>query len=187
MCSSDLGDEWYRDVKSAALDGNIVEGEFDNPLNGKHFRFAARQIIYPGYCAISSVEMPAAGQRRHILIADDIESNREMLGDLLSGEYEVHYASDGQEALEMLHRHGTKYSLLILDLYMPNMSGQEVLARMKADDELKSIPVVVLTVDQKAELECLKMGAMDFIPKPYPDIEVDKARIAKCIALSERR
>ncbi|MBR2768285.1 MAG: hypothetical protein IKD68_05075 [Solobacterium sp.] len=47
--------------------------------------------------------------------------------------------------------------------------------------------MIVLTVDQKAELECLKMGAMDFIPKPYPDIEIVKARIiAKCIELSHR-
>ncbi len=51
-----LEDDWYHDVKSAALDGIIVEGEFDNPLNGKHFHFTARQIIYPGYCAITSVE-----------------------------------------------------------------------------------------------------------------------------------
>ena len=60
------------------------------------------------------------------------------------------------------------------------------MARMQADRTLKSIPVIVLTVDQKAELECLKMGAMDFIPKPYPDIEIVKARIAKCIELSHR-
>ena len=51
-----LGDDWYQDVKSAALDGKIVEGEFDNPISGKHFRFTARQIIYPGYCAITCVE-----------------------------------------------------------------------------------------------------------------------------------
>jgi diguanylate cyclase (GGDEF)-like protein len=46
---------------------------------------------------------------------------------------------------------------------------------------------MVLTVDQDAELDCLKLGAMDFIPKPYPDIEIVKARIAKCIELSEHR
>lgn len=55
-----LGDDWYADVKSAALDGELVEGEFDNLLNGKHFRFTARQIIYPGYCAITCVEMPVS-------------------------------------------------------------------------------------------------------------------------------
>lgn len=59
--------------------------------------------------------------------------------------------------------------------------------QMKADEELASIPVIVLTVDHQAELECLQMGAMDFIPQPFPDIEIVKARIAKCIAFSERR
>jgi diguanylate cyclase (GGDEF)-like protein len=58
---------------------------------------------------------------------------------------------------------------------------------MQIDEELISIPVVILTVDQDAELDCLKIGAMDFIPKPYPDIEIVKARIAKCIELAEDR
>jgi diguanylate cyclase (GGDEF)-like protein len=182
-----LADEWYQDVKRAAVDGTIVEGEFFNPPSGKHFRFTARQIIYPGYCAVTCVENPMFRERKHILIADDMESNREILGDLLSEDYDIHYASDGDEALKMLRDHKYGIDLVILDLYMPNMTGQEVLIRMQADEGLKSIPVIVLTVDHAAELECLKMGAMDFIPKPYPDIEIVKARIAKCIALSERR
>ncbi len=183
-----LGDDWYRDIKSAALDGNIVEGEFDNPLTGKRFRFTARQIIYPGYCAITCLEVPAVNNmRKRILIADDIESNREMLGDLLQEDYDICYASDGVETLEMLQKYKGGISLLILDLYMPNMTGREVLARMQADEDLMSVPVIVLTVDQDAELDCLRMGAMDFIPKPYPDIEIVKARIAKSIELSENR
>lgn len=182
-----LGDEWYQDIKRAALDGTIVEGTFFNPPSRKHFRFTARQIIYPGYCAVTCIEIPAVKTRKHILIADDVEANREMLGDLLSDSYDIYYASDGVEALEKLQSHKDGIDLLILDLYMPNMTGQEVIARMQADEDLKKIPVVVLTVDKAAELECLKMGAMDFVPKPYPDIEVVKARIAKCIALTERR
>ena len=182
-----LQDEWYQDVKRAALDGKTVAGEFDNPLNGKHFHFTARQIIYPGYCAITCTEVPALNLRKQILIADDIESNREMLGDLLMEDYEICYAADGVETLEMLQKHSNQIALLILDLYMPNMTGREVLARMQADEDLSSVPVIILTVDQQAELDCLKMGAMDFIPKPYPDIEIVKARIAKCIELSEHR
>lgn len=182
-----LGDDWYQDVKSAALDGEVVEGEFDSPMNGKHFHFAARQIIYPGYCAITCTEIPLINRRKHLLIADDIETNREILGVLLQDDYDIYYASDGIETLEMLRLHGDEIALLILDLYMPNMNGREVLARMQVDDEIAPIPVIVLTVDQDAELDCLKMGAMDFIPKPYPDIEIVKARIAKCIELSEHR
>jgi CheY-like chemotaxis protein len=69
---------------------------------------------------------------------------------------------------------------------MPNMNGMEVLKAMQADEALKNVPVIVLTVDHDAELECLKLGAMDFIPKPYPDIEIVKARIEKCIELSKK-
>jgi diguanylate cyclase (GGDEF)-like protein len=50
-----------------------------------------------------------------------------------------------------------------------------------------SVPVLVLTSDQEAELDCLKIGAMDFISKPLPDIDIVKARISKCIELSEDR
>ena len=125
--------------------------------------------------------------RKHILIADDVVSNREILGDLLEEEYDIIYASDGVEALDELRRHKDDIALVILDLYMPNMAGQEVIAQMQVDEELMAIPVIVLTVDQAAELECLRLGAMDFIPKPYPDIEIVKARISKCIELSENR
>ena len=125
--------------------------------------------------------------RKHILIADDIEANREMLGDLLGDDYGIFYASDGIETLEMLRKHKDEIALLILDLYMPNMTGREVMRQMQVDEELMMIPVIVLTVDQKAELDSLKIGAADFISKPYPDIDIVKARIAKCIELSEYR
>ncbi len=182
-----LGEDWYQDVKSAALDGKIVEGEFDHPKNEKRFRFTGRQIIYPGYCAITCMELPVIKIRKHILIADDIESNRKILGKFLQDDYEIYYACDGVETLEILRQHRDEIALLILDLYMPNMTGREVLAQMQADDDLMSVPTIVLTVDQHAELDCLKMGALDFIPKPYPDIKIVKARIAKCIEFSEQR
>ena len=133
------------------------------------------------------MELPTINVRKHILIADDTESNRKILGNLLHKDYEIYYACDGIETMEILKKHKDEIALLILDLYMPNMTGHEVLAQMQADDDLMSVPVIVLTVDQHAELDCLKMGAMDFIPKPYPDIKIVKARIAKCIELSENR
>ena len=52
-----LGDDWYNNVKSAALDGKIIEGDFVNPFTNKRFRFVARQIIYPGYCCITCMDV----------------------------------------------------------------------------------------------------------------------------------
>ncbi len=132
-------------------------------------------------------ENPAINIRRHILIADDIEATREMLGDLLSDDYDIFYAADGVEALNMLREHKDETALVLLDLIMPNMTGREVLREMQVSEELMSIPVIVLTADQDAELDSLKIGAMDFISKPYPNIDIVKARIAKCIELSEAR
>ena len=59
---------------------------------------------------------------------------------------------------------------------------------MQVDEDLMSIPVNVFTVDQQAELDCLKVGAMDFIPKPYPpDIEIVKARDRQVYRAVENR
>ena len=131
--------------------------------------------------------IPAINVRKAVLIADDIEMNREILGDLLEEDYDIFYAADGVETLQVLRDHAGEIDLVLLDLIMPNMSGREVIAEMQVDEDLMSIPVIILTVDQEAELDCLRIGAMDFIPKPYPDIEIVKARIAKCIELSEDR
>ena len=135
----------------------------------------------------NSEYIPAIHTRKHILIVDDMETNRVMMGDLLQDDYDISYASDGNEALEMLRSHKDEIDLMLLDLLMPEKSGRDVLAEMQVDEELRAIPVIILTVDQEAELDCLKIGAMDFIPKPYPDIEIVKARISKCIELSEDR
>ena len=62
-----------------------------------------------------------------------------------------------------------------------------MLAQMQTEEALRSIPAIVLTADHDAELECLRLGAMDFIPKPWPSIEIVKARIAKCIELAWNR
>ncbi len=97
------------------------------------------------------------------------------------------YASDGIEALEQIKRSGDDLAMVLLDLQMPKMSGMEVLKVMKEEEELRNIPVIVMTADQSAEVECLRLGAIDFIPKPYPTVEIVRARINRCIELSEKR
>ena len=134
-----------------------------------------------------SESIPVIQGRKNILVVDDMEINREIVGNFLCDDYGIFYASDGVEALKELRSHKGEIDLVLLDLQMPNKDGREVLAEMEVDEELMSIPVIVFTVDEASELDCLRCGAMDFIPKPYPDIEIVKARIAKCIELSEDR
>ena len=85
----------------------------------------------------------------------------------------LHVADDGVDAIEFLCRRG-KYAnaprpdLILLDLNMPRMNGQEVLARVKADDELKNIPVVILTTSKSTEdvAEAYGHHANCYISKP---------------------
>ena len=125
--------------------------------------------------------------KRAILIVEDEQINRLILGNMLGEGYERLYAADGIEALEQIKLHRDDLAIVLLDLQMPRLSGMEVLKVMKEEKELKDIPVIVLTADQSAEVECLKYGAMDFIPKPYPTAEIVQARVNRCIELSEKR
>ena len=125
--------------------------------------------------------------RRQILIVDDEAINRELLGILLENDYDVAYAADGREAMEWIREHAATLSLVLLDLMMPIKSGWEVMAELRADEHLQHIPVIVLTADQEAEVRSLSLGAVDFIPKPYPQADVILARVRRTIELSEDR
>ena len=129
----------------------------------------------------------SANGKRLILVADDELINRELLGAVLENDYEVVYAADGQETLDRVRQHRDYLSLVLLDLMMPIKPGLEVLREMKDDPSLRHIPVIVLTADQNAEVESLSVGAIDYIPKPYPQAGIIMARILKAIELSEDR
>lgn len=126
-------------------------------------------------------------KKRYILIAEDEDISLMMLKNALSGDYDLIFASDGVEALEQIKRHSGEIAIVLLDLQMPRMTGMEVLKIMREESEFAEIPVIVLTANQSAEVECLKLGAMDFIPKPYPSWEIVQARVNRCIELSEKR
>ena len=125
--------------------------------------------------------------KRHVLIVEDEQLNQMILGSMLEDTYSVIYASDGIEALEQVKTHKDELAMVLLDLQMPQMGGMEVLKVMKEEEELSGIPVIVMTADQSAEVDCLKVGAIDFIPKPYPSAEIVQIRVNRCIELSEKR
>lgn len=129
----------------------------------------------------------SANGKRQILIVDDEQVNRELLGAILQDEYEILYAEDGRQALDMVRENSQTLSLVLLDILMPVMNGMEVLKAIKKDPQIWNIPVIVITSDRQAEVESLSFGASDFIPKPYPQVEVIRARVLKTIELSEDR
>ncbi len=123
--------------------------------------------------------------KRKVLIVEDEQINQQILSFILQNEYDVLLANDGQEALDILNKQHKEISLVLLDLVMPVMDGFEVLKQIEAEPALKRIPIIVLTSEKNAEIESLKLGAQDFIVKPYDMPEVILARIKRAIMLAE--
>lgn len=114
---------------------------------------------------------------RTILIVDDKELNRDLLarGAREDGHH-ILFATNGQEALDTLENHGV--DLVLLDIMMPLVDGFEVLRQMKADTELRHIPVIVISASEQmaSAVRCIEMGADDYLPKPWDPVLL-KARI----------
>ena len=126
--------------------------------------------------------------KRTIMIVDDEFINQEILKAILGNDYDILTASNGKEALDILHQDIIPpISLIMLDINMPVMDGLEFLKIIKAEDNFKKIPIIVLTVEKDNELKSLELGAADFIKKPYDVPEIIRARVKRTIELSEDR
>ena len=123
--------------------------------------------------------------RRRVLVVDDDEINRAILGNILSDKYDVSYAENGQQAYEMINERMTTYSLVLLDLMMPVMDGFEFLKLIRAEESSSNVPVIVMTSESDAEVVSINLGAVDFITKPYDMPEVIMARCERIIELFE--
>jgi putative two-component system response regulator len=108
-----------------------------------------------------------------ILVADDQAANRELLDELLSSEgFNVLTAPDGAAALE--HLNLVNVDLVLLDVMMPEVSGFEVCARIKANPDTYLIPVVLVTAlsDKQDRIEGIRAGADDFLTRPVDRTEL---------------
>ena len=124
--------------------------------------------------------------KKQILIVEDNELNRAILCEILSGEYQVLEAENGQDALDILHQYAGSISLILLDVMMPVMDGYTFLDRINDDEKLSLIPVIVMTQSgsEEDEIAALSHGATDFVPKPYSP-QVLMHRAASIIKLRE--
>ena len=124
--------------------------------------------------------------KKKIMVVEDNSLNREMLVDILSDQYTVIEAENGQAALELLRQCRNEIALILLDIIMPVMDGYAFLARVKADEELAMIPVIAMpqSDSEESEVEALSHGATDYIPKPYRP-QVILHRVASIISLRE--
>ncbi|MCJ7856991.1 EAL domain-containing protein [Lachnospiraceae bacterium NSJ-143] len=124
--------------------------------------------------------------KKKILIVEDNQINREMLKGILSPDYIVLEAENGQEALFILKDYKDEISLILLDIVMPVMDGYTFLSIMKANPSFSSIPVIVTTQsdNESDEVTALSHGATDFVAKPYKP-QVILHRVASIINLRE--
>lgn len=106
---------------------------------------------------------------RKILIVDDNESNREELREILSENYEVLEAENGQEALTIIKHYFRVISVILLDIDMPVMDGYELLKQLNNHPIFAQIPSIVVTDNtaEETEEQTLRMGADIFIRVPY--------------------
>ncbi len=124
-------------------------------------------------------------RKRTILVVEDNTLNREMLSGYLEEDYTVIEAVDGLEGLELLEKYCADISLILLDIYMPRCDGFEFLRQKAKISRYDTIPVVVATAGgSKVELKCLKLGANDFVLKPY-DFDIIGNRVNNLIRLRE--
>jgi CheY-like chemotaxis protein len=108
---------------------------------------------------------------RSILVVDDEEALRTVLSSELSGEgYQVESAGDGDEAISIIEK--KQFDLVLLDIKMPKVDGFEVLKFIKKS--FPAIKVIMLTAfaDLKNAIESKKLGAEDFISKPYDLVDL---------------
>lgn len=118
-----------------------------------------------------------------ILVADDLEANRDLLTGLLRREgYQVDTVVDGVEAVEAIAR--TPPDLVLSDVLMPRMTGFELCRHLKGDPDTRLIPVVLVTSLREREdrIEGINAGADDFLSKPVDAHEL-KARVRSLVRL----
>ena len=107
-----------------------------------------------------------------ILIADDEEGIRESLNLILGEDYDLVFATDGEEALRKLS--GETFGAALLDIKMPRLDGIEVLRRLQGRCQT---PILMLTAYQSVELarEAIRLGARDYLPKPFAGDQISRA------------
>lgn len=122
--------------------------------------------------------------KQKILIADDSEMNRMLLADMLSDEFEIVEAVNGEECLKKLQRYGKEISVVLLDIMMPVMDGFEVLTYMNKSRWIEDIPVIMISSEESVTYirRAFEFGASDYIKRPF-DGKVVYQRVFNTIKL----
>jgi CheY-like chemotaxis protein len=130
-----------------------------------------RTTIAPVAPTQKTVESAPRG--KHILIVDDSPSVRRVVSTMLKQHnWEVQTARDGVEALEMITRETP--AAVLLDIEMPRMDGFELMATVRAQEQYRTLPLIILTsrAGAKHQQHAMQLGASAYVVKPYQDEEL---------------
>ena len=127
-------------------------------------------------------------EKQKILIVDDSEMNRALLADILEEQYDVAEAENGMEAISILRRQRAEFSLLLLDIMMPEMDGFEVLACINRYHWNDTLAVIMISADDSpANIKrAYDLGAFDYISRPF-DSTIVQRRISNTMFLYARQ
>ncbi len=128
----------------------------------------------------------AAADAPLLLVVDDNQDVRDYVGSIISEHYRVVYAVDGVDGLEKARSESP--DLILSDVMMPRMDGNELVRTLKADEDLRSIPIILVSArdTQQVKVEGLLVGADDYVPKPFNAEEL-LARIANLLKLRQHQ
>jgi len=135
---------------------------------------------------ISQPVEPIFGERPHILLADDNADMRDYMHRLLASSYEVEVAADGEAALAAIARR--KPDLLLTDIMMPRLDGMQLLARLRADPQTATLPIILLSAraGEESRVEGMQSGADDYLIKPFSGREL-LARVEANLKMAQLR
>jgi len=154
----------------------IIEDNFTSAREAVPVPHETESLMPPDAGAQSAAEIPGL-----LLVVDDDAANREVLSRRLERQgHDVRTAGSGLDAMRILGE--AAFDLVLLDIMMPEMDGYEVLGRMKADERLQHVPVIMVSAlnELQSVVRCIEAGAEDYLTKPFNPTLL-KARIGACL------
>lgn len=123
-------------------------------------------------------------RRQSVLIVDDSELNRKMLGQMLGSRFDIAEAASSEACLQLLEQNATGISIVLLDIHMPGIDGFTVLEEMNQKNLLEQIPVIMISSEDTVDAvrRAFDLGASDYISRPF-DAKVVYQRIINTIQL----
>lgn len=121
-----------------------------------------------------------------VLLVDDMPDNLQLLAQILSDDYDLAFATDGQQAIALTLE--SQPDLILLDVMMPGMDGYETCCRLKKNTAVRAIPVIFLTARTEPDdvVKGFDVGGADYIVKPFRAMEL-RARVRTHIELGRLR